>query len=327
VKRFTVILFLLPAYSVPQTSGETNRPGQVSSGNCSPNIVNSGSGAISVQFTGSCNAVDPRLLMELTQNLQKFLAQFPKTIANLNELLDKKNVEIAAKAQEIETWTKKYSELSQRLEEQPVDDKLAKEAADALKQGNLSRAEALLKQLLSREEGQVDIAARSHFNLAEVYTLRFQPVLALPEYETAYHYRPNEFSYALDYATFLTMQNRFTEAQPVYLAALRNARDLAKDNNNHLKDVAAVLSNLGTVYSAMQRQKEAEDAFTECLATWRQLAEGNAAVYLPDVATTLNNLGGLYFLTRRLKEAEDAYNECLSTYREPGKGEPGCLPS
>jgi hypothetical protein len=171
--------------------------------------------------------------------MQKFLAQFPKTIGNLNELLDKKNVELAEKVREVEDWTKKYGELSQRLEQQPADDELSKQAGDALKEGDLSRAEALLKELVAKEEKQVDRTARNHFNLAEVYDLRFQPLLALPEYERAYQYRPQEFSYAFAYAAILQKQNRHPAAEPVYLVALRNARDLRSDS-----DVARTLNNL-----------------------------------------------------------------------------------
>ena len=251
--------------------------------------------------------------------MQKFLAQFPKTIGNLNELLDKKNVEIAERVREVEDWTKKYGELSQRLEEQPADDELSKQAGDALKEGNLSSAEALLKVLVAKEEKQVDRTARNHFNLAEVYDLRFQPLLALPEYEKAYQYRPQEFSYAFAYAVILHEQNRHPAAEPVYLAALRNARDLPKDSATYLPYVARTLNNLGVLYSDTQRLKEAEAAYTEGLAIRRELAKENAASYLPDVASTLNNLGNLYRATQRLKEAEAAYTEGLATYRQLAK--------
>src|SRR5439155_20065564 len=117
---------------------------------------------------GSCNGIDPRLVRELTNRMQRFLSEFPKTIVNLNELLDKKNVELAGKVREIEDWTKKYRELSQRLEEQRGDDELGKQAGDALKEGNLGRAEALMKKLLAKEEKQIDRTALNHFNLAEV---------------------------------------------------------------------------------------------------------------------------------------------------------------
>src|SRR6266852_3408967 len=206
MRHLAAVLLLLPACIAAQTPGVMGTNNQASNGNCSPNIVGSGSGPVNVQFIGSCSGIDPRLVRELTQSMQKFLAQFPKTIGNLNELLDKKNVELAQKVQEVKDWTKKYLDLNQRLEEQPAEDELSKQAGNALKEGNLSRAEALLKELLAKEEKQVERTARNHFNLAEVYDLRFRPLLALPEYEKAYQYRSQEFSYASAYARLLYAQ-------------------------------------------------------------------------------------------------------------------------
>ena len=107
----------------------------------------SGSAPVEVRFIGSCNGIDPQLVLKLTKNVEKFLAQFPKTIVNLNELLDKKNVELAQKVLEVEDWTKKYLRVSQQLAAQPNDDELSKRASDAMKEGNLGRAEVLLKEL------------------------------------------------------------------------------------------------------------------------------------------------------------------------------------
>src|SRR6266850_3141250 len=244
MRHLTAVLLLLPACYAAQPPGTTGRNTQVSSGNCSPNIVGSGGGPVTVQFIGSCNSIDPRLSRELKQSIQKFLAQFPKTIGNLNELLDKKNVELAEKVREVEDWTRKYRELSQRLEEQPAEDELSKQAGNALKEGKLSRAETLLRELLAKEEMQVDRTARNHFNLAELYELRFQPLLALPEYQKAYQYRPQEFSYAQAYAVLLYEQNRHSEAEPVYLAALMKARNLSRDSVSYLPNVALTLNNL-----------------------------------------------------------------------------------
>ena len=84
MRRLAVVFFLLPAWSAAQTPGVTGRSTQTSSGNCSPNIVGSGSGPVTVQFIGSCNGIDPTLVGKLTQSVQKFLVQFPKTISNLN---------------------------------------------------------------------------------------------------------------------------------------------------------------------------------------------------------------------------------------------------
>jgi hypothetical protein len=81
---------------------------------------------------------------------------------------------------------------------------LSKQAVEALKEGNLSSAESLLKNLTAKEDKQIEKqqerAARNHFNLGSVYELQFKPLLALSEYEQAYRYRPQEYKYAGEYA-------------------------------------------------------------------------------------------------------------------------------
>ena len=327
MKKLAAALLMIPAWSAAQIPAAI-KPTQASSGNCSPNIISSGSGPVTVQLTGSCTGVDPRLVQQLTESLQKFLAQLPKlaadqrTVTNLNDFLAKKDVELADKVQEVKGWMEKYRELEQRLQQQPADDELSKRAGDALKEGNLNRTEALLKELLAKEEKQVDRTARNHFNLAEVYDLRFQPLLALPEYEKAYQYRPQDFSYAYAYALILYKQNRHPEAEPVYLTALRNARNLPAVSATYLPAVASTLNNLGNLYIDTQRFNQAEAAYTECLTIRQQLAKENSGAYLPAVARTLNNLGRLYGDTQRFKEAETAYVNCLAIYEQLAQERP-----
>jgi tetratricopeptide (TPR) repeat protein len=146
-----------------------------------------------------------------------------------------------------------------------------------------------------------------------IYDLRFQPLLALPEYGKAYQYRPEEFPYAEAYAVILAKQNR-PEAEQVFLTALRNARVFGSDKTMHLEDVATTLNDLGVLYSKTQRLKEAEEVYTECLAIERQLVKENVPIpfflthqlpfHLPHLALALNNLGNVYRDEERPKEAE-----------------------
>jgi tetratricopeptide (TPR) repeat protein len=78
------------------------------------------------------------------------------------------------------------------------------------------------------------------------------------------------------------------------------------------------LNNLGLLYSATQRMRDAEEAYAEALAIRRKLAEANPDAYLPDVATTLNNLAILYSATQRMSQAEEAYAEALTSLPQAG---------
>jgi hypothetical protein len=160
--RFVFIVLLLSVCSLAQASTAEKGATQTSTGNCSPNIVSSGNGPVTIQLPRSCNDLDSRVLAKLTKTLQEFVSQYPKTIRNLNELLDKKNVELADKAKEVEDWIKKYNELSSQLEQHPAADELSKLAVEALLNGDFQRAEDVLNMSLAKEEKQVDEGVK-HF--------------------------------------------------------------------------------------------------------------------------------------------------------------------
>ena len=96
----------------------------------------------------------------------------------------------------------------------------------------------------------------------------------------------------------------------------------------YLPYVATTLNNLGILYSDSERMEEAEEAYSEALATRRKLAETNPEAYLPAVATTLHNVAVVYRNTRRIDKAEEAYAEALAIRRKLAEADPEAyLPS
>ena len=153
-----------------------------------------------------------------------------KALERLNELLDKKDLELQTKIQEAESWAQKYRELHGRLAQEGQDDILSQTAKTLLEEGKLEEAGAILDRLLASGEKGVEQTAADHFNRAEVYVLQFQPYNALPHYEKAYRYRPDNMKYAFQYAFTLQKQNHHTKAQTVYEEALGTYRKLAQAN-------------------------------------------------------------------------------------------------
>ena len=296
---------------------------QASHARCSPNIANV-DGNVTIRYDeNACYGGDLKLIEELKKIVSPFLAEYPKTVKRLQELLDKKDIELAEKSAEVGQWVEKYEDLSGRLEKQGADDALSRKAAELLREGELEKAGVLLDEILARDEMHVDRAARNHFNRAVAFQLEFQPLKALPHLKKAYQYRPDVRGYAHEYALLLYEQNQYFEAEPVYTSELLRLRDLLKENPDaYLPDVATTLNNLALLYSATQRIEQAEEAFDEALATYRELAKRNPDAYLPDVAGTLNNLAILYGTTQRTGQAEGAVNEALATYRELAKTNP-----
>ena len=81
---FTFFAAVAPAQIQPQP-----KPPQASYGTCSPNIGNV-SGNVTIQFSGGCSGIDPTAVKAINE----FLAKFPKTQDRLQELLDKKDLEL-----------------------------------------------------------------------------------------------------------------------------------------------------------------------------------------------------------------------------------------
>ena len=266
--RKIVWLIMLGVFALQAQAAAMETRTQTTTGWCSPAV-----GQTAGNVTINCQGVDP------------------KALARLNELLDKKDLELQAKIRDAEEWAQKYRDLHQRLTEEGRDDALAQQAKKLLEEGKLEEAGAIIDRLLMSGERLVEQVAADHFKRAQVYALQFQPHKALPHYEKAYQYRPDNVEYAFQYAYVLQQQNSYAQAQPVYQSVLRIRRQLAETNPAaYLPDIALTLNNLGILYKNTQRLQESEQVYQEALRTYRQLAETNPAAYLPAVGMILTNL-------------------------------------
>lgn len=105
-----------PAPQPKPASPAKPTPTVMSTGACSPNIVNN-SGAITI----NCPQALPPAARKL---IEEFVRLKPATEHRLNELLDKKDQELTARTAEVEKWIKDYRDLEKRLAED--DSKLAR---------------------------------------------------------------------------------------------------------------------------------------------------------------------------------------------------------
>ncbi len=205
--------------------------------------------------------------------------------------------------------------MSARLAESRDDSAQAKEARELIEKGEFAKAEAILQALASKAEDDVARAAAYQYDLGDLAMLRFDPAGALPHYEKAFRYRPDNPLYALGYATAAYRERHYVDSERGLIAALQLYRDrAARDPGAYRPDVAATLNNLGILYSDTGRLADAEKAYTEALTINRELAGRDPGAYRPNVAGTLNNLGILYRDTGRLADAEKAYTEALAIH-------------
>ena len=276
---------------------------QKTSGWCSPAIAN-----VVGNVTVNCIGVDPRALKRL------------------NAELSRKNLQLADRIHEADEWTTRYKELEARLSEAGDDSELSHQAEEYLHEGELEKAGAILDQILGKEDKQTDRTAANHYNRGLVFELQFLPLEALPHFKKAYDLAvanenaPAEVKYGQAYSYVLQNQKDFKRAEPVLLATLDQARQLAKTNAAaYQPDGAGTLNNLAILYSDTQRLKEAEGAYQEALDIYRQLAKTNAAAHQPDVAETLNNLVILHLQAGNLSQANEESREAVSINRERWK--------
>jgi tetratricopeptide (TPR) repeat protein len=212
----------------------------------------------------------------------------PKALLRLNELLDKKDLELQEKIREAEAWTRKYHELSQRLAEEGRDNALARQAEGLLKEGKLEEAGALLDRLIASGEAVVERVASNHFNRAQIFALQFKALEALPHYEQAYRYRPDNLEYAHAYALALQNQNRHAEADVIYQANLKTLRQLAETTpSTHLPDVAMTLNNLAVLHFTQGDTTSAHALNAEALTINRTLWQHHPTAHGDRLARTL----------------------------------------
>jgi tetratricopeptide (TPR) repeat protein len=147
--------------------------------------------------------------------------------------------------------------------------------------------------------------------------LDFQFEPAKKCYEAAVKKDPGNYDTIAELASFLYNQNQFIEARPYYEKLLSLAETEAKR--------AAVLNDMGNLYSDNNQMSEALHAYSEALKIYKQLAEKNPGAFLPYVAATQNNLGILYKSNNQLTEALHAYSEALKIYKQVAEKNPGAF--
>ena len=193
----------------------------------------------------------------------------PRALQRLNELLDKKDLELADKIREANDWAQKYQDLLAAAADDP-------ELQNLIKEGKLEKAGSILDQRINQQEAVTDRLAGNYFQRAQIFSLQLQPLKALPLYEKAYRYRPDNAAYALTYAAALQNQNEYAGSEWIYRRLYLHLRRLAKSSPvAYLPDLAGTLNDLGVLYSKTQRSAEAEQAYVEARDTFRKLAEAN----------------------------------------------------
>jgi Tfp pilus assembly protein PilF len=286
------VLILVLLFGVETAYSESIK--QETEGWCSPAVA-----GVHGNVTVQCHGVDPRALHRL------------------NELLEKKDIELEQKVDEANKWARNYRELEILVDQLSKDSDLARRAGEALKEGRLEEAGDLLDRSLEFGEKQVAKIAAYHFSRAEIFGLQFKPLEALPHYARAYQYRPDEARYALRFGGALQEQGRRSEARSVYSKSIKKLQK-AEDCGG-ARELVFMLTNLGVIFAEEKSFQPAQKAFEQALDAI-QACEATIAADPGELsyhrANIRANIATIYVETGRLPEAEEEFVQALQLYAQ-----------
>ena len=236
-------------------------------------------------------------------------------------------------------------------------DELNRQISDAILNGELTKADSLLRskgdmqsrseeidrrrQAESKERAEL---AQRQANLAASETgthklledfaddcLKYHDMFKLENrHDSAAYYielradkDTTNAKWQFDAAYYLQKQNQFSKAAIYYQKALAICRRLAQSNPQAYEpNVAMTLNNLANLYSDTQRFTESEAMYKEALEICRRLAQANPQTYEPYVAQTQYNLGMLKVQQELYPDAITSFEEALEIYRRLAKASP-----
>ena len=218
--------------------------------------------------------------------------EYHRRLAQLYE--DQKNSEKL-----IADMAKEYSQIDYDLL-----DELNRQISDAILNGELTKADSLLRSKGDMQNRSEEIDRRRQAESKERSELA-QRQANLAASETGTHKLLEDFADdCLKYHDMFKLENRHDSA--AYYIELRADKDTT--NAEWQFDAAYYL----------QEQKQFSKAdiyYQKALALYRRPAQSNPQAYEPDLAHALNNLANLYSDTQRFSESEAMYKEALAIRR------------
>lgn len=254
-------------------------------------------------------------------NYQKLLKENESNASRMAQLQKERDQAIRAAEGMAEELAKTHSSQTSKLYNRAMSlflDGRTKEALSVLDDEQLRRVLADGKRRKEEAEKTIEQTGWSWMLKARLLTLQLKFEEANRAYQEAAEAVPNSFDINFAYASFNQQLNRYKVAGQLYELCL----EIAKRDHNEVR-VADTLNNLGSVYSALHRPKDARQAYDEALRIDRLLAAKDPDTYLPNVACTLGNLGLLHEKDNRREEAGQAYDEALKIRRQLAAKNPG----
>ena len=292
MRRYILITGLMLSFGIQAQVTVT----QTTHGHCSPAVAN-----VSGNVTITCKGVDPRALNKLN-----------KILALEKRLID--NIEKA------EAWANRYHDLSNRLSNKTDNQEIEQKAAQLVKIGNFDEAGKLLDGLLEKETQAVQRLATQHYNRAEVYTLQFLPLKALPHYAKAVQYAPNNQTYVLAYADGLFKQAQLKKANGLYENVFRTTQN-PKNLTIRVNNVKALKGLAQTAWFITEDKTKKLKLDEQLVKSYRELNTVTNNAYQYDLALALITYGQTLIVLnyKEIKKAETIFRESSTIFLELAK--------
>ena len=263
-------------------------------------------------------------LLEDQENNQKLIADMAKEYAQIDyDQLDSLNRQISDAILNGEL-TRADSLLRGKGDIRSRDAEITRrQQAEAQRKNEIAREQ---EELATSEEGTrklLEDFAADCYKYYNMFKLENRHDSAMYYIELRARRDTTNAEWQFDAAYYCGEQKQYQKAIPYYERALEICRRISSTNPQAYEpDLAGTLNNLASMYNDTQRFDESETLYKEALEIRRRLSAIDPQTYEPDLAWTLNVLAVLYKATLRLEESDTLYKESLEIYRRLSTNNP-----
>ena len=218
-------------------------------------------------------------------------------LSELNDLLEKKD---------FDSFVKRISEIGQEKMLNPF----AMHDLYEFCRENLDKLEGYYRAKVLMYLGNIAYVLRKLEDADKYYDESLSLFLDLAKKD--YSYIKDAVYVLINRGTLAFDLRRYDDAEKHYISALDILRDIGSE-----EEIATVLNNLGVLFTATKRFKDAKKVLKEAVEIRTELANKDKK-YLNDLIESLNNYGVLLKSEKDFEEAEKVFEKVLEISKDPG---------
>ncbi|RLG32450.1 hypothetical protein DRN97_07335 [Methanosarcinales archaeon] len=218
-------------------------------------------------------------------------------LSELNDLLEKKD---------FDSFVKRISEIGQEKMLNPF----AMRDLYEFCRENLDKLEGYYRAKVLMYLGNIAYVLRKLEDADKYYDESLSLFLELAKKD--YSYIKDAVYVLINRGTLAFDLRRYDDAEKHYISALDILRDIGSE-----EEIATVLNNLGVLFTATKRFKDAKKVLKEAVEIRTELANKDKK-YLNDLIESLNNYGVLLKSEKDFEEAEKVFEKVLEISKDPG---------